>query len=169
MTRLAKLAMLAFFAGVLVAAGAEETGHLTADQLAKAARSDLITIPTPGELFAALGKTGKTNWSGQYRGPIPVTYRNRDWPAILPRPVCFSRLSKRREKLARCGDGDQIASSGFCKLVRREMTGFLGTSSYQNTGEKCKHCQFSQTSHSLRLSVPGQNCQCESAGASYER
>src|SRR6266513_3051174 len=77
MIRLANLGMVAFFTGVLVAAGAEETGHLTADQLAKAARSDLITIPTPGELFAALGKTGKTNWSGQYRGPIPVTYRNR--------------------------------------------------------------------------------------------
>src|SRR5213078_1706647 len=59
------------------AAGAGETGHLSAEQLAKAARSDLITIPTPGELFAALGKTGKTNWSGQYRGPIPVTYSNR--------------------------------------------------------------------------------------------
>jgi hypothetical protein len=77
MIRLAKLGMVAFFTGVLVAAVAEETGHLTADQRAKAARSDLITIPTPGELFAALGKTGKTNWSGQYRGPIPVTYRNR--------------------------------------------------------------------------------------------
>src|SRR5213592_1165643 len=77
MIRLAKLGMVAFFTGVLIAAGAEETGHLTADQLAKAARSDLITIPTPGELFAALGKTGKTNWSGQYRGPIPVTYSNR--------------------------------------------------------------------------------------------
>src|SRR5437763_2738268 len=77
MIRLGKLGMVAFFTGVLVAAGAEETGHLTADQLAKVARSDLITIPTPGELFAALGKTGKTNWSGQYRGPIPVTYRNR--------------------------------------------------------------------------------------------
>ena len=77
MIRLAKLGMVAFFTGVLVAAGAEETGHLTADQLAKAARIDLITIPTPGELFAALGKTGKTNWSGQYRGPIPVTYSNR--------------------------------------------------------------------------------------------
>src|SRR5881397_1521190 len=77
MIRLAKLGMVAFFTGVLVAADAEETGHLTADQLAKAARSDLITIPTPGELFAALGKTGKTNWSGQYRGPIPVTYSNR--------------------------------------------------------------------------------------------
>src|SRR5437899_6171762 len=77
MIRLAKLGMVAFFTGVLVAPDAEETGHLTADQLAKAARSDLITIPTPGELFAALGKTGKTNWSGQYRGPIPVTYSNR--------------------------------------------------------------------------------------------
>jgi hypothetical protein len=77
MIRLAKLAVLAFFTGVLVAAGAEETGHLTADQLAKAGRSDSISIPTPGELFAALGKTGKTNWSGQYRGPIPVTYSNR--------------------------------------------------------------------------------------------
>src|SRR5213595_3447436 len=77
MIRLANLGMVAFFTGVLVAAGAEETGHLTADQLAKAARSDLITIPTPGELFAALGKTGKTNWSAQYRGPMPTTYSNR--------------------------------------------------------------------------------------------
>src|SRR6059036_2910315 len=77
MIRLVNLVVLTLFTGVLVAADAEETGHLTADQLAKAARSDLITIPTPGELFAALGKTGKTNWSGQYRGPIPVTYSNR--------------------------------------------------------------------------------------------
>src|SRR5216117_1269450 len=77
MIRLANLGMVAVFTGLLVAAGAGETGHITADQLAKAARSDLITIPTPGELFAALGKTGKTDWSGQYRGPIPVTYSNR--------------------------------------------------------------------------------------------
>src|SRR6266702_2641484 len=77
MIRLGKLGMVAFFTGVLVAAGAEETGHLSAEQLAKAVRSDSISIPTPGELFAALGKTGKTNWPGQYRGPIPVTYSNR--------------------------------------------------------------------------------------------
>src|SRR5881628_1317122 len=77
MIRLAKLGMVAFFTGVLVAADAEETGHLTADQLAKAARSDLITVPTPGELFAALGKAGKVNWSAQYRAPIPTTYGNR--------------------------------------------------------------------------------------------
>lgn len=36
-----------------------------------------MSIPTPAELFAALGKSGKTNWSSQYRGPMPMTYRNR--------------------------------------------------------------------------------------------
>ena len=64
-------------ASVLATAGAAETGRLSSDQLSKAARSDSISIPTPGELFAALGKSGKTNWAGQYRGPIPATYRNR--------------------------------------------------------------------------------------------
>ncbi len=77
MIRLAKLGVLGFFMGVVAATGAGETGHLAADQLEKAVRSDSISIPTPGELFAALGKRGKTNWSGQYRGPMPVTYRNR--------------------------------------------------------------------------------------------
>src|SRR3989442_6196248 len=63
--------------GVIFVAAAAEPARLPADQLAKAVRSDSITIPTPGELFAALEKSGKTNWAGQYRGPIPVTYRNR--------------------------------------------------------------------------------------------
>src|SRR6059036_1203584 len=61
---------------IFVSAGAE-IGRLPADQLAKAVKSDSISIPTPGELFAALEKPGKTNWAGQYRGPIPVTYSNR--------------------------------------------------------------------------------------------
>jgi len=77
MIRLAKLGLLALVAGVFAATGATDTGRLPADQLQKAVRSDSITVPTPGELFAALGKPGKTNWSGQYREPIPVTYRNR--------------------------------------------------------------------------------------------
>jgi hypothetical protein len=51
--------------------------RLPADQLAKAVRHESISIPTPGELFAALEKPGKPNWSGQYRPPIPTTYRNR--------------------------------------------------------------------------------------------
>ncbi|HXX42395.1 MAG TPA: hypothetical protein VEI58_09035 [Chthoniobacterales bacterium] len=56
--------------------GAEPT-RLPPDQLAKAIRSDEISIPTPGELFAALEKPGKPNWTGQYRGPVSTTYNNR--------------------------------------------------------------------------------------------
>jgi hypothetical protein len=63
-------------AGICAAIGVEPA-RLPADQLAKAIRSDAITIPSPGELFAALEKPGKPNWSSQYRGPIPMTYRNR--------------------------------------------------------------------------------------------
>lgn len=47
------------------------------DQLARAIKTDSLTIPTPGELFAAFEKPGKPDWAGQYRTPIPVTYRNR--------------------------------------------------------------------------------------------
>jgi hypothetical protein len=76
MIRLARLGVIVLTGGVFVAFGAE-TGRISADQLAKAARTDSISIPTPGELFAALEKTGKINWAGQYRAPIPVTYRDR--------------------------------------------------------------------------------------------
>jgi hypothetical protein len=50
---------------------------LPPEQLAKAIKIDSMTIPTPGELFAALEKPGKPDWAGQYRTPIPMTYRNR--------------------------------------------------------------------------------------------
>ena len=76
MIRLAGLGVMVLAGGILVAVGAE-TGRLPADQLTKAARTDSLTIPTPGELFTALEKSGKINWAGQYRGPIPVTYSNR--------------------------------------------------------------------------------------------
>jgi hypothetical protein len=76
MIRLATLGAVVLTGCILVALGAE-TGRIPADQLAKAVRSESISIPTPGELFAALGKESKTNWAGQYRGPIPVTYRDR--------------------------------------------------------------------------------------------
>ena len=76
MIRLTRLDVIALIASISAVVGAE-TGRLPADQLAKATRSDSISIPTPGELFAALEKPGKTNWAGQYRGPMPVTYRNR--------------------------------------------------------------------------------------------
>ncbi len=76
MIRLAGLGIVALI-GSIVTAFAAETGRIPADQLAKATTSDLISIPTPGELFTALEKSGKINWAGQYRGPMPVTYSNR--------------------------------------------------------------------------------------------
>jgi hypothetical protein len=66
---------------ILLACGsialAAEPAPLSQDQLTKAIKSDSLTIPTPGELFAALEKPGKPDWAGQYRTPIPMTYRNR--------------------------------------------------------------------------------------------
>src|SRR5213592_3177837 len=63
--------------GTACAAFAADPAPLTPDQLAQASRSDTLTIPTPGELFAALSKPGKPNWPAQYRGPIPTTFSNR--------------------------------------------------------------------------------------------
>ena len=76
MIRLMRLSAIGLAGLVFTATGAE-TVQLPAEQLDKAVRSDSISIPTPAELFAALEKSGKINWSSQYRGPIPMTYRNR--------------------------------------------------------------------------------------------
>src|SRR5215813_8344390 len=76
MIRSVALATVALVAAISTAA-AEQAQRLSSDQLAKAAKTDSITVPTPGELFAALGKSGKINWPAQYRGPIPTTFRDR--------------------------------------------------------------------------------------------
>jgi hypothetical protein len=68
--------MIAFLMGTTVAFAAEPA-PLPPEQLAKAIKTDSLTIPTPGELFAAFEKPGKQDWAGQYRTPIPMTYRNR--------------------------------------------------------------------------------------------
>jgi hypothetical protein len=75
MIRLVALPLLMLVA--ISTAAAKEGQRLSSDQMAKAVKSDSITVPTPGELFAALGKAGKINWTAQYRAPIPVTYANR--------------------------------------------------------------------------------------------
>ena len=71
----ASLVLATLITTASVSPGAETA--LPPDQLAKAIKTDTLTIPTPGELFAALSKPGKPNWAGQYRGPIPMTYSNR--------------------------------------------------------------------------------------------
>ena len=79
-TRIACLALPAtagFLFAVEPARTPPEPPHLSADQIANAIKTDSLTIPTPGELFAALQKPGKPNWPSQYRAPVPATYRNR--------------------------------------------------------------------------------------------
>ncbi len=68
---------LAFLLASLRLAPAAEPAPLTAEQMAQAIRTDTVTIPTPGELFAALAKPGKPDWASQYREPMPMTYSNR--------------------------------------------------------------------------------------------
>src|SRR5467141_1878552 len=81
MRRVRRFVALAFLLGCCVVIGAEPA-RLPADQLAKAIRNDAISIPTPGELFAALEKPGKPNWVGQMRGPIGTNYKNRPQIAL---------------------------------------------------------------------------------------
>jgi hypothetical protein len=76
MRRVRQFVAITFLLGCCVVIGSEP-GRLPADQMAKAIRLDAISIPTPGELFAALEKPGKPNWVGQMRGPIATTYKNR--------------------------------------------------------------------------------------------
>ena len=74
-------AMLFFLAGNAFAkpeAAAPSTpAGLSADQLTKAVKTDSVTIPTPGELFAALSKPAKPDWAARYRGPIAMNYKTR--------------------------------------------------------------------------------------------
>ena len=72
----ARIVIAALLASACAATAADPT-PLTQEQMATAVRTDTMSIPTPGELFAALSKPGAPNWSAQYRGPIPMTYRNR--------------------------------------------------------------------------------------------
>jgi hypothetical protein len=50
---------------------------LTPAQIAQAIKTDAITIPTPGETFAALGKPTKPDWTASFRGPIAMNYKTR--------------------------------------------------------------------------------------------
>jgi hypothetical protein len=76
MFRFVGLAALTLIAAICAPASGEPQ-RLSTDQMAKAVKTDSITVPTPGELFTALSKAGKINWSAQYREPLPMTYSDR--------------------------------------------------------------------------------------------
>jgi hypothetical protein len=55
---------------------------LAAEELSTAAKVDVLSIPTPGELMAALNKQGKPDWAAQYRAPIATNYPSRPQMAL---------------------------------------------------------------------------------------
>jgi len=55
---------------------------LSPQEIAAATRFDALTVPTPGELFAALDKVAKPNWQTQYRPPIPTAFTSRPQIAL---------------------------------------------------------------------------------------
>ena len=73
---------LAAAASTLRAAPAHAEGSLPPETLAQAAKLDSFSIPTPGELLAAVNKVGKPNWQAQYRAPIPTNYTSRPQIAL---------------------------------------------------------------------------------------
>ena len=69
-------------------------------------------------LFAALEKPGKTNWSSQYRGPMPMSYRNRAQIAlnladILVMIAAASVSARSRSSRGGDHDGMKSATSGW--------------------------------------------------------
>ncbi len=55
---------------------------LAPEDLASATQTDALTIPTPGELMAALNKHGKPDWSAQMRPPIATNFTSRAQMAL---------------------------------------------------------------------------------------
>ena len=50
---------------------------LSAAEIAGAAKTDSLSIPTPGELLSALNKLGKMDWSSKFRAPIATSEPSR--------------------------------------------------------------------------------------------
>ena len=55
---------------------------LTPEQIASATSFDAMSVPGPGELFAALNKQCKPNWGAQARDPINTAYSDRAQAAL---------------------------------------------------------------------------------------
>ena len=55
---------------------------LTQAELKAAVAIDSLTVPTPGEFFKAIDKTGKPNWVSQFRPPTPIGGVNRAQMAL---------------------------------------------------------------------------------------
>ncbi len=50
---------------------------LTEEERNNATQIDDISVPTPGEFFAAIDKIGTPQWASMFRAPVPNTFKNR--------------------------------------------------------------------------------------------
>lgn len=66
----------------LTAVAQEPPPSLTKEQMAAAEKDQVISIPMPGELFAALGKSAKPDWAAYFRKPIPTNFTSRQQIAM---------------------------------------------------------------------------------------
>lgn len=55
---------------------------LTPEEVQHALYTDAMTVPTPGEVFAAIDKGGKPNWGSQYRPPTSFNSTSRAQVAL---------------------------------------------------------------------------------------
>jgi len=70
----AKLAVLCSVAVLLAAANTSRA--------AKAEQSEIITVPSPAEFFAAIDKIAQPDWASFYRDPAPTSYSSRPQTAV---------------------------------------------------------------------------------------
>ncbi len=55
---------------------------LSTDDLSSAEKTDALSIPTPGELMAAINKLGKPDWASAIRPPITIAFSSRPQMAL---------------------------------------------------------------------------------------
>ena len=79
---LAMLCFSAFAHGEEASTLVTASAPLTAEEISGAAKTDSLSIPTPGELLAALNKLGKMDWSAKFRAPIATNFPSRAQMAL---------------------------------------------------------------------------------------
>ena len=79
---LAMLCLSGFALGEEASTQVTASAPLTAEEIAGAVKTDSLSIPTPGELLAALNKLGKMDWSAKFRAPIATNFPSRAQMAL---------------------------------------------------------------------------------------
>ncbi len=74
--------LLALFASGTALRADDAPAPLTKDEIASVASGEVISMPMPGELFAALGKQGKPDWSAMLRKSPSGSFTSRQQIAL---------------------------------------------------------------------------------------